>query len=559
MSEQVHPILMAVDNDPVSLEALRRQLSEKYAGRFQIETVSMPDDAVKAMHMLKLRDARLALLLANCDLGESSGMDLLRRAGELFPRAKRVLVADYDDRPTVAQAMRQLALDHYVLKPFRHPEDELFPVLDDLLKDWEAIALDEEHGGAAVLRIVGHRWSPNSHRIREFLARNLIPYRWIEYEQPEGRAMVDAAGLNHRRLPVVFFPDGTQLSQPTIKKLAGRVGLQQKAEARFYDLVVIGGGPAGLSAAVYGASEGLHTLLIEAEAPGGQAGASSRIDNYLGFPSGLSGSELTRRAVAQAQRFQVEILTPQQATGIRLRGNYRLVTLANGTEVACHVLLIATGVSYMRLNVPNVDRLTGAGIYYGAVITEAITCQGKEVFVLGGGNSAGQAAMYLSRYARSITIVTNTDTLAETMSHYLIEQIHETKNIRVRTRSTISAVEGKDRLEKLTVRDEKTGSEEEHEAAALFIYIGAKPRTDWVGDLLARDEQGYLLTGPDVEKAGQDERFRALGRSPYFLESSVPGIFVAGDTRSGSVKRIASSVGEGAMAVTFIHRYLAGL
>jgi thioredoxin reductase (NADPH) len=357
---------------------------------------------------------------------------------------------------------------------------------------------------------------------------------------------------------VVFFPDGSWLVQPDLDQLAEKVGLQQQAEHRFYDLVVVGGGPAGLSAAVYGASEGLNTLLLESEAPGGQAGASARIDNYLGFPSGLSGNELTRRAVAQARRFGVEILMPQKATGVRIKGRYRLIELQDGLEVACHAILIAAGVSYRDLEVPGMAELAGAGVFYGAVITEAISCQGKEVFILGGGNSAGQAALYLSRFASQISIVTIEDSLNSSMSRYLIDQIEDAGNIHVRTGSTVTAVQGQDHLESLTLLNQKTGQHETVSAVALFIYIGATPRTDWLGDLLERDEQGYLLTGPDLEGREKDMVRWTLSRKPYFLESSVPGIFVAGDIRHGSVKRIASAVGEGAMAVTFIHQYLTG-
>jgi thioredoxin reductase (NADPH) len=559
MAEPGLPVILAVDDTPSELDALRRQLEARYAGRFEIQSVGSTAEARRALHVLKLYDRRLALLIADCDLGEQSGMDLLERACDLFPWVRRVLMAAFDEKKNVVQAARRLSLDHYLLKPWHDPDDDLYPVLDDLLGDWQTVAPPGAEEDISAVRIVGFRFSAASHRVKGFLSRNLIPYRWIEADQSEARGMLEAADLDGRRTPVVFFPDGSHLVQPEIEALAQRVGLQQQAEKPFYDLVVVGGGPAGLSAAVYGASEGLRTLLVEAEAPGGQAGTSSRIENYLGFPSGLSGAELTRRAVVQAQRFGVEILTPQEVTGLRRVGGYRLVQLADGSEVPCYAVLVATGVSYRRLDAPGADALTGAGVYYGAVITEALACQDGDVFVLGGGNSAGQAAMYLARFARSVTILTIGESLGETMSQYLIDQVEESPNIHVRPCCTVSAVSGGDNLETVTVRNVTDETEETLPATALFIYIGAQPRTGWLGDQAARDPQGYLLTGTDIKDAGQDRLYRPLRRDPYFLETSLPGVFAAGDTRFGSVKRIASSVGEGAMAVTLIHQYLAVL
>ena len=556
MTKHTKPMMLVVDNDREFRKTIEGILKNRYGDRFQVKTAATTKAARSTLEQCQERSTPLAMLIASCRLPEEPGDDLIHEVAEMYPHGKRVLVATYSDKEEVLRRLNELEMDHYVLKPVQNPEDDLYPMMDDLLNDWRM------HTGAVTgsIRIVGYRWSQHAHRVRSFLARNLVPYRWIEIEEsPEAEALMNTVDPANRSLPVVFFPDDTYIARPPLEDLAERVGLQQQAENRFYDLVVVGGGPAGLSAAVYGASEGLDTLLIEAEAPGGQAGQSSRIENYLGFPSGLSGAELTRRAVAQAARFGVEILNPQEATGVSLRGHYRLVHLADGSEVACHVLLIATGVAYRRLNVPGEENLTGAGVYYGAVVTEAITCQGKEVFILGGGNSAGQAAMYLTRFANRVTILTIEESLEKTMSQYLIEQIRSTDNIHVRTRATITAVQGDDHLETVTIRDEQTEQEEKVPAAALFIFIGALPRTEWLGDLLARDEQGYILTGSSVVQAGRDERYRESGRQPLILESSVPGIFAAGDTRYGSVKRIASGVGEGAMAVALIHQYLATL
>lgn len=552
MDEQNKPVLLLVEDQTHTRSRIERDLEQQYRQNYQVVSAGSTGEALDTLARFKLRDIPVALVIVDCDLAGSSGTDLLVKTGELFPQAKRILMAEYDQRQAVIRSFNRLALDNYLLKPFENAQEDLFPVIDDLLDDWMMHYLPRKE-----IRIVGYRWSAQAHLLKNFLARNLIPYRWLEIEHsPEARGLVEAAGLEERRLPVVFFPDGTQLVQPGIEQLAQKVGLQQRAESRFYDLVVVGGGPAGLSAAVYGASEGFDTLLIEAEAPGGQAGASAHIDNYLGFPAGLSGSELTRRAVAQAERFGVEILTPQRATGIRLRGDYRIVQLADGGEVGCFAVLIATGVSYHRLKVPGEEKLSGAGVYYGTVETEAVSCAGKEVFILGGGNSAGQAAMYLARFARSITMVTMAGSLGEFMSYYLVDQIESTRNIHVRVHSTVSELFGENHLEGLTLENLATRQKETVPASALFIFIGASPRTDWLGGLLARDEQGYILTGPDVVQAGRNERYLALNRDPYFLESSIPGIFTAGDTRHGSVKRIASSVGEGAMAVTLCHQYM---
>jgi thioredoxin reductase (NADPH) len=556
MTERNRPVLYAVIDDPQTLQWMEEKLSSRYAEEYEVATALNLTDALAAFSLYQLHNISVALVIFRCCEDGTYESDLAEKAKELFPGVRRVLLGSFREKETLVKALPQEAADSYLTFPLNNAEDDLYPVVDDLLEDWKS-SVSSIHAG---IRIVGYRWSARGHSLKNFLARNLIPYRWLEVdESAEARSLLQAAGLTSQHFPVVFLPDGSIMVQPQIQQLAERVGLQRQAESRFYDLIVVGGGPAGLSAAVYGASEGLHTLMIEAEAPGGQAGQSSRIENYLGFPNGLSGAELTRRAVAQAIRFGVEILTPQEATGIRLKGHYRVVQLADGSEVACHVMLVATGVSYRRLNVPGEERLTGRGVYYGTVITEALSCTDQEVFILGGGNSAGQAAMYLSRFANNITMITNEDSLAHTMSQYLVNQIQQAENIHLRFSSTIAELHGEGNLEQVTLQNEVSGQREIVPAAALFIYIGMSPRTDWLTENVACDEQGYILTGTDVVHSGHMEQFQSLGREPFFLESSIPGIFIAGDTRHGSVKRIASGVGEGAMAVTLIHQYLAGL
>lgn len=554
MTEEDRPVLLIVDENQEILSKLSRDLASRYANQYAIASQSSEEGALDLLVQFKEQGRSVALLFVGCRVGETDGMKIIERGSKLFPKARRILLATYEEKERVVESLNRMELDNYLITPLNAPEDDLYPVVDDVLGDWQINA----EPGQECVQIVGFRWSAQAHQVKNFLARNLVPYRWLEADEaPQAGQLLEQAGLSMRKLPVVFFPDGSYQVQPGLDDLSEKVGLKQQAESPFYDLVVVGGGPAGLSAAVYGASEGLQTLLIEAEAPGGQAGQSARIENYLGFPSGLSGNELARRAVAQAQRFGVEILTPQQATGLRTHGDYKLVQMADDSQVTCQALLIATGVSYRTLNVPGEERLTGAGVYYGAVITEAISCQGQEVFILGGGNSAGQAAMYLTRFASRITMLTNLDTITETMSQYLVDQIEESDIIHTRFHSTIKELHGEDHLEAVTIEDLKTGRTETVPTVALFVYIGVHPRTGWIKDLVALDEQGYILTGADVVKSGSDRAYRELSREPYFLESSLPGVFAAGDTRAGSVKRIASSVGEGAMAVTLIHQYLA--
>ena len=554
------PVMLAVDDDSQVLQSVGRDLRRKYGQQYRIVTADSGKSALEALRGLKLRDEPTALFLVDQRMPEMTGVEFLTQALEVYPDAKRVLLTAYADTNAAIQAINEVKLDHYLLKPWDPPEENLYPVLEDLLDDWQANFRPDFEG----VRVLGYRLSPQVHAIRDFLARNLVPFRSLDVEtDAEATRLLETIGAptppTAEQLPIVFFLDGSHLVRPTINQVAERIGLRVKAGMPFYDLIVVGGGPAGLSASVYGASEGLKTLLIESEAPGGQAGMSARIENYLGFPSGLSGSDLTRRAIAQATRFGVEILTPQVATNVRLENPYRFVKLGDDSEVSCHTLLIATGVSYRRLDIPGLEPLTGAGVYYGSANTEAMSCRDQDVFIVGGGNSAGQAAMYLARFARSVTILIRAVSLVESMSQYLIGQLRDTKNIRVQNHSVVVAAHGKTCLESLTIEHNLTKEQQTAPAAALFLYIGAQPRTDWLGSLVKRDEQGFILAGPDVQRAPDFAQFWKLDRDPYLLETSVSGIFAAGDVRHGSTKRIAFGVGDGAMAVQFVHQYLASL
>ncbi len=548
------PIIFTIDDDPDVLRAIERDLRKEYGNLYRIMRADSAAAALETLKQLKLRNDPVALFLVDQRMPRMNGVEFLAEAMQHFPTAKRALLTAYADTDAAIKAINTVRIDYYLTKPWDPPQEKLYPVLNDLLDDWQA----DFRPGFEGVRVLGHRWSPLSHQVKDFLARNQVPYRWLDIEiDKEASQLTDFAGLDTTLLPLVVFTDGSHLAQPTNSQIAEKIGLKTKAELPFYDLLIAGSGPAGLAAAVYGASEGLRTVLIEREAPGGQAGTSSRIENYLGFPVGLSGADLARRAVAQARRFGVEVLTPQEVTGVRVDGAYRLVKLVDGSEIGCHALMIATGVSYRKLDVPGVEKLTGAGVYYGAAQTEAISCTGSDVFIIGGANSAGQAAMYFSRYANKVVMLVRGESLAKSMSSYLIDQISQTPNIEVRTFSEIAEAKGEENLEALSITNVQTQQTETVPAQALFIFIGAMPRTDWLEGIVERDEQGFILSGSDLIREGKRPKGWTANRDPFLLEASVPGIFVAGDVRHGSVKRVASGVGEGSIAVQFIHRYLA--
>ncbi|MEM9217660.1 MAG: FAD-dependent oxidoreductase [Cyanobacteria bacterium P01_F01_bin.150] len=573
------PIILTVDDDPEVLQAIARDLRKQYGDRYRIMWADSGQAALDIVQQLTLRGDIVALFLVDQRMPQMAGVDFLKQAIAVFSEAKRVLLTAYADTDAAIQAINVVQLDYYLLKPWDPPEEKLYPVLDDLLNDWQARVHPEFQG----IRVIGDRWSADCHRIKDFLARNQIPYRWLDIERDaNAQTLLDCCDSEKLSgLPIVVFSDGEQQSKPDNLQIAEKIGLQTQATNPFYDLIIVGGGPGGLAAAVYGASEGLRTVMIEREAPGGQAGTSSRIENYLGFPVGLSGGDLARRAVTQARRFGVEILTPQEAVKIRVENDYRVITLNSGAELVGHAVILALGVAWRRLTVPGIERLTGAGVYYGAAQTEAMACKDEDVFVIGGANSAGQAAMYFSRFARKVTMLVRGDSLTKSMSQYLIDQIDGTDNIDVWTHSSVIEAGGDERLETLTIRNSQTEEEQTLPAKSLFIFIGAVPNTSWLEGLLERDAKGFLLTGQDLSwrqiggrPAREDANVStnakkdalsngvnpwALERQPYLLETNVPGIFAVGDVRHDSVKRVASGVGEGSICVQFVHRYLSNL
>jgi thioredoxin reductase (NADPH) len=547
------PVIWTVDDDPDVLRAVERDLRRQYGNRYRVMAADSGAGALESVKQLKLRNDPVALFLVDQRMPRMSGVEFLEAALEFYPEAKRALLTAYADTDAAIRAINSVKIDHYLMKPWDPPEERLYGVVDDLLDDWQAGFRPPFEG----IRIVGHRWSPHFNQMRDFLARNSIPYQLLDAETDEtARQLMESSGTDSKQLPLVVFSDGSHLQDPTPAVVAEKLGLKTKAELPFYDLVIVGGGPAGLAAAVYGAADGLRTILVEREAPGGQAGRSSRIENYLGFPTGLSGFDLARRAVSQARRFGVEILSPQEVTGVRVDGPSRFVTLGNGTEIGCRALLIATGIAYRKVDVPGVEELNGAGVYYYASMTEALSYKNEDVYIVGGANSAGQAAMYFSKYARSVTMLVRGDSLSANMSQYLEDQIAATKNIVVKLNTSVMEVKGSGRCETITLINNKTCARETVLASALLFYVGAVPYTDWLGGVVERDAQGYIYSGGHFLK----ERKRPSGwtpdRDPFILETSVPGIFVAGDVRHASAKGVTSGVGEGAMAVKLIHQYL---
>lgn len=549
------PIILTVDDDPAVLRSIARDLRRRYGKDYRIMRASSPQEAIDAIHQLAQRNDPIALFLSDQRMPLMDGVGFLNQAMQVFPDAKRALLTAYADTNAAIGAINESKIHYYLLKPWDPPEEKLYPIIDDLLEDWKA----NYRPGYKGIRIVGDRWSAHSHTLKDFLARNQIPYTFLDVETSD-----EAYDLVHRgdgspdQLPLVFLPDGAKLIAPTAAELANHVGMQTKASTEFYDLAIIGAGPAGLASAVYGASEGLRTVLLEREAPGGQAGTSSRIENYLGFPAGLSGSDLARRAVAQARKFGVEILTPTDVESLRIEGPYKILKLTNGTELSCHVLMLSMGVSWRRLPAPGADNLAGRGVYYGAAMTEALNCKGQEVYIVGAGNSAGQAAMYFAKYAGKVVMLVRGSSLEAKMSQYLVDQINATDNIDVRLREEIVACHGTDNLEGLTIKNNETAQTYEAATNFVFIFIGAAPRTQWLEGHVSRDRRGFVLTGPDLEEK-TDLKDWPLERAPFLLETNVPGIFAAGDVRHESVKRVASAVGEGSVAVHFMHRHLASL
>jgi thioredoxin reductase (NADPH) len=549
------PFILTVDDDVAVLRGIERDLRNKYASAYRILRAESGKAALDLLEQVKDRNEDVALILADQRMPEMDGVTFLTQARDIQPDARRVLLTAYADTTAAITAINEVRLHHYLMKPWDPPEQNLYPVLDDLLADWHAEYAPPFRG----IRVIGQRWSPEAHRIKDFLGRHQVPFRWVDVAEAVGDPAYQPYLKPGTKLPLVLFPDHTCEDCPSPETLASRLGLQTKASTQFYDLVIVGAGPAGLAAAVYGASEGLSTLMVDRDAPGGQAALSSRIENYLGFPAGLSGSDLSRRAVAQARKFGSEILAPQEATGIRTDGNFRVVTFSDGTEVYGSAVLLATGLSWRRLNIANIDRLTGAGVYYGAATTEAPNCANEEVYVIGGANSAGQAAMHFSNYARKVHMLVRGEGLAATMSTYLIDQIRATPNIEVHPYTEVTAVDGGDQLETITLTNRQTNESETVPACLLFIFIGAQPRTDWLHGKLCLDQHGFIRTGPQLKKDGQLTSNWPLPRDPLLLETSIPGVFAAGDVRSNSVKRVASGVGEGSVVIQFVHQFLGGL
>ncbi|MDQ5842049.1 MAG: FAD-dependent oxidoreductase [Thermoproteota archaeon] len=612
----MRPVLLTVDDDPNVLRAIERDLRQQYGSRFHILKADSGQNALELVKQLKLRNESLALLLVDQRMPHMSGVVFLEEAMNIFPDAKRVLLTAYADTEAAIRSINKAKVDYYLMKPWDPPQELLYPILDDLLDDWWASFKHPFEG----IRVVGLRWSPKSYEVKYFLARNGIPYQWLDFEGDEeaprlvsyiestsksdhskfinntttitpgnSSSILDydrtengnnnnpvssirstssltysssvnssSSSSSSLHLPLVIFPDGTHMEEPSSAALAEKIGLKTHAQMPFYDLIIIGGGPAGLAAAVYGSSEGLSTLLIERQAPGGQAGMSSNIENYLGFPSGLTGSNLARRAVAQAIRFGAEILTPQEVVGLRIDDPYRIVKVKDGTEISCHALIIACGVSYRNLDgVKGIEKLTGAGVYYGASMVDALSCKGEDIFMVGGANSAGQAAIHFSKYAKTVTLLVRGDSLNKSMSRYLMHQLNETSNIQVLLNSKVTEVHGENRLESITITNTKTGQLQTVPTSGLYIFIGAVPHTDAAAGLIERDANGFILTGPDLMQNGRERpRGWTLGRQPFLLETNVPGIFAVGDVRHGSTKRVAAGVGEGSIAVQLVHQYL---
>ena len=548
------PIIFCIDDDAQVLRAITRDLKAHYRKDYKILSTTSVKEALDSLLELKNRGDTISIFVADQRMPEMDGVSFLVKAMDFYPEAKRVLLTAYSDTDAAIKAINEVKLDYYLMKPWNPPEEKLFPVIDDLLEEWQNSYKPDFKG----IKLIGYQFSPKSHVIKEFLTGNLVPYQWMDIEKSkDGKQLLEVNNFKLKDLPVVFFEDGTSLQSPSIQELAGKVGLNPTLKNEVYDVVIIGAGPAGLAASVYGASEGLKTLLIERHAPGGQAGTSSRIENYLGFPSGLSGSDLTRRAITQATRFGTEFLSPQDVTAIHEKDGYKKIVLEGGAEINTRTVVITTGVDYRKLETKGVEDFTGAGIYYGAAMTEAASCKDKEVYVVGGGNSAGQAAMYLSKFAKNVYIVIRKEDLTSSMSSYLIDQINGTVNIHVLGKTEIKEAIGKDRLEKVVIGSIDDTNGETKDADALYIFIGSRPFTDWIGEAIIRNDKGFIETGRDAKSYESFARIWKLQRDPYLLETSAHGIFAAGDVRANAMNRVASAVGEGSMAISFVHKYLA--
>jgi thioredoxin reductase (NADPH) len=549
------PIILTVDDDTEVLQSIARDLRHGFGERFRVIRAESGERALDILRQLRLANESVALMLVDQRMPGLTGIELLAGAKSLFPDAKKALLTAYADTDAAITAINDIRLDHYLVKPWDPPEQRLFPVVDDMLDDWMADHPPEFKG----IRVIGHRWSQESHVARDFLARNQVPYKWMDLaSDPEAEELLALTGNATKRLPVLIFPDGQLLEQPTTQQIAEKAGIRGHAEVPLYDLIIIGAGPAGLAAGVYGASEGLSTLIIEREATGGQAGQSTRIENYLGFPSGLSGAELSRRAMTQARRFGAEFLLTQEVVSIENHAGVISVTLSDGTGLGAHSVIIATGVSYRRLEVPGADRLTGRGIYYGASISETSSVRGENIYIIGAANSAGQAAIHFATVAQKVTMLVRGRALSTGMSHYLAERIQATPNIDIRLHSTVDEVCGNEHVEQIVLRDTNTGELQVEPASALFVFIGAAPRTDWLDGRISRDEKGFVLTGPDFLTYGEAKAWH-LNRDPYLMETCIPGVFAAGDVRFGSGKRVATAVGEGATAVMSVWQFRAAM
>jgi thioredoxin reductase (NADPH) len=546
------PFIIIVDDDTQVLRAIQRDVRNKYRDDYRITTSESAKEALELLGELKLKNESVALIISDQRMPEMEGVEFLEHANKIFDDCKKVLLTAYSDIDAAIRAINTVRLDYYLLKPWNPPEEKLYPVLNELLDDWHA-SYKPDHEG---IRIIGFQWSPKSHKLKEFLSGNLVPFLWLDAESnQDAEQYITSSGISKSDLPLVVLKDGAFLTDPSLPALASRVGLRQKAAEAMYDVVIIGAGPAGLAASVYGSCEGLKTLLIERQNPGGQASSSSRIDNYLGFPAGLSGAELTRRAITQTLRLGTEILTPQEVKSIRLQEGYKIIELGDGSHVNAKSIVVATGVAYAKLQVPGIENFTGAGVYYGSAAVEASACRNEIIYIVGGGNSACQAAMYMCNFAKEVNILIRKDALKQTAANYLVEQISKTPNIHIHGNTEVIAVSGEKVLETITLKN-ASGEERTVTLKALFIYIGAKPGTQWLDDILLKDEKGFIITGNELMKEKSFHTHWKLEREPYLSEASIPGVFASGDVRYGALAGISSAVGEGALAIRFVRKYL---